>query len=102
MGREDRRDLPKRHAAVADRTPYEAISVVGELRDVVLEVHVADAVGGAAREGHRILADGKCVAGIEHDTDMLAQLLDQGDQFLAAEILVLLDGQNMYALSDTL
>src|SRR3954471_6396782 len=64
---EDAPQLGERHGAVADGAAHQPVALRGELRAVVLQVHVANAVRGAAREGDGIFADGERIASVEHD-----------------------------------
>ena len=91
---EDRGYLRDRHRTVADGAADEAIALVGELDAVVLEVDVATCGATTLREIERRLGDRKRVAGVEADADGGAGLLAEGDQLGAAEVLVVLDGED--------
>ena len=81
---------------------HEPIAFARELRDVVLQVDVTDAMRGAAGEGDRILADRERVAGIETDAGVRAEPLDDLEQLLAAEVLMILDRQDQAGVADAI
>src|SRR5436190_21858541 len=91
MLREHRNHLTKRDRTVAEGAADEAIALICPLHPVVLEVDVADMAGYATGEGDRRLADRKRVGGIEADADTGPGFLAEADEFLAPEILVVLD-----------
>ena len=91
FGVEHVRNLLQRHAAVANRTPHQAVTFGRELCDVVLQVHMTDPTGGAPGEGDRIFTDGEWVSRVEHEADVLARFACDVDQFLAREVLMVLD-----------
>ena len=79
--------------AVADGAAHEAIALVGELHAVVLQMHVAHMRSDAADEVERRLGDRKGVAGVETNTEPAGRLT-KFREFVAAEVLVVLDRQN--------
>src|SRR5580704_2804680 len=85
-------NLGQRNGAVADRAADETITLVGELDAIVLEMHMGHVGGDPTGEVERRLRDGKSVASVEADADA-ARFLTKSDQFVAAEVLVVLDRQ---------
>ena len=85
-------NLGQRNGAVADRAADETIAFVGELDAIVLQMHMGHVGGDPTGEVERRLRDGKGVAGVEADADA-ARFLTKSDQFVAAEVLVVLDRQ---------
>ena len=65
----------------------------GELRLIVLQMHMEDSRGRPPREFDRIFANREWVSGIERDADVRSGVLRDGQELLASEILMVFDGQ---------
>ena len=86
-------NLGQRNGAVADRAADETIAFVGKVDAIVAQRCTPTARGGdPTGEVERRLRDGKSVASVEADADA-ARFLTKSDQFVAAEVLVVLDRQ---------
>ena len=93
LRREDIEHRGHRDGAVADGAAHEAIALVGELHAVVLQMDVPHMRSDAADEIERRLGDREGVAGVETDAEAAGRLAKL-DEFVAAEVLVVLDRQN--------
>src|SRR6185437_8393990 len=99
MGGEQIEHLSYRRRAIADGAAHQAITLVGELNPIVLQMHVAHMRRDARVEIHRRLDDREGVAGIDANTDA-AGLLAEAGEFVGAEILMILDRQHAPLVGD--
>src|SRR5271166_841046 len=82
----------RRNRPVADGAARQTIALVAELDAIVLEMDMGHVRGDAAGEIERRLGDRERVAGVEADPDAARRIAERS-KLLAAEILVVLDGQ---------